>query len=339
MRMFGRFLMAGVFCVSSAVYAGTLDFAFTLTRGQKATLHLDTATYKSTVEVGKRTISVNLLQSVDKEYLSTVLAGDHEVPLFTFDDVNFDGYADIGVLLGDGMTGNTERRYYLYRPSTMDYKAYPYGIINLERMPKDKLLYSQIIGRPGMSKLYEIGRDGMPYEMMEIVLAYPKEEDADFLVDVWACNTQINVPKAHFYKHPATGKQKTYLIKGNRVAVINFAAEDDEPSWVEVRYQGKHKVFTGWMHLTDIHFQPCPVVISAMVKDGVEKSYFYDKKNGKKRRAFIVMYDRVDVLQHDATWLKGHYVNAKGKATVGWLKTSDFELESSIQCCRREMAQ
>jgi len=295
-------------------------------------LYLNLETNKSYVEVSDRQIDMNLSEE-SIEYLTSTLEENEHALLFTFDDVNFDGYADIGVLASYGTVGNTGRTYYLYQPVKMSYKVYPYEIVNLELFPKDKLLYSYILGSSGWTKLYMINTEGLPFEMMEILLSSPEEENADFIVDIRACRTTIKTSKVHFYQHPAKKMKKSYLIKGNSVVIKDFAMPGDGTAWVDVEYKGIKKVFKGWMRISDISFQACPITFSAMVKDGVEKSYFYATENGKKTKQYIVMYDQIDILKQDANWIKGRYINDEDKETVGWLKKSDFEMESYIQCC------
>lgn len=328
-------LIVFTFNLSASVRADTLDYTFELTKEKNATLYLNIETKESYVEVDNRQIDMHISEeSID--YLTSTSEEDEHVSLFTFDDINFDGYADIGVLKSYGTVGNTERIYYLYEPLKMNYKVYPYEIVNLELFSKERLLYSYILGSSGWTKLYKIDTDGMPFEMMEILLSSPEEEDTDFIVDIRACRTTIKASKVHFYQHPAKKMKKSYLIKGNSVVLKDFAMPGDGTAWVEVEYKSTKKVFNGWMRISDISFKACPVTFSAMVKDGVEKSYFYDARNGEKTKQYIVMYDQIDVLKQDTNWLKGRYINDENKETVGWLKKGDFEVQSYIQCCTKQ---
>lgn len=319
--------------MSASPRADTLDYTFEMTKEQNATLYFNIETYNTYVEVGNKRINVSLSEKLDKDFIVYALEADDNISLFTFDDVNFDGYADIGLLNSYGITGNMGRIYYVYQPSKMRYEVYPYEIANLELFPKERLLYSHILGGLGWTKLYKIDAEGMPYEMMEILFSYPKEEEADFIVETRVCNTTIKALKVHFYKHPAIEIKKSYLIKGDSIDVVDFAMLGDGTAWAEVEYKGTKKIFKGWMRMSDIRFKSCPVKFSATVKEGVEKSYLYDKKNGKKTTQYVVMYDQIEVLKKDSSWLKGRFRNDAGKETVGWLKESDFEIERYIECC------
>jgi hypothetical protein len=181
-------------------------------------------------------------------------------------DFNFDGLGDVAVLDGIGYGGvNLFYRLYTWNKAVGKFKEFKETISNPMLDAKAKTINtSQRSGPRWYSKDYRIF-NGKPYLWQDGVMV-GSEGDLYFVktydsagkmlkkVVVEAAATPVNettVPairkiaagKAVLYAKPdAKAKTKMYVIKGDKVTLLDYAENDDGSEWFLVRFKGKKTV-------------------------------------------------------------------------------------------------
>lgn len=182
-------------------------------------------------------------------------------------DFNFDGYGDVAVLEGVGYGGvNLFYRLHLWNKAQSKFQEYKEPISNPTLTPETKTLstaqrsgprwystdYRFNKGKPYMwSEGAMVGTDGDLYfvkiydsagKVLKKVIA-DTQDSSDVTAKTPAAIRKITVDKAVLYDKPdAKTKTKMYLIKGDKVTLLDHREGDDGVEWFLVRFDGKKRV-------------------------------------------------------------------------------------------------
>ena len=247
------YVMVCITMVLQAGQSGTVEHkVFQLTKEQKAQAKIDWEKRHIEITAGKENVS---FPDVSDEMMNH--EGFESVKV-AFSDINFDGYTDIGVPVGIGYGGvNVFADWYLYSPRNHSYEKVLSEVLNLEADKKEKVLISEMKSGQGVfHEWYRINRDGKPYLIIKASTSPGKEE---FETTYKAKGVCIKVPKSHFYDFLNGKKLKSYLVRGDKVEIVDIASADNGKLWVEVEYQGKKKRYIHWMRLQNLSFVALPM--------------------------------------------------------------------------------
>ncbi len=177
----------------------------------------------------------------------------------TFADLNFDGYADIGVLMGIGYGGvNVCRDYFFYAPQTKRYTRQIDIACNLEiYSSKSRLLATMAKDGPSQeSDIYWIDPMGAAHHIIKSTGHWPQNEEGDMIFR-YTSDARVKASKAYFYAKPGGKRSKVYIIKGDKVSLLNMALHQGE-TWVKVAYRSKKKTYRQWVRFSDLSFRDLP---------------------------------------------------------------------------------
>ena len=180
-----------------------------------------------------------------------------DVKNFIFEDVNFDGYNDVGVAVGVGYGGvNVMRDYYVYLPKSKRFEKELKEISNLKRHLKEKLLFSQMKSGPEyFMSYYRIDKKDKPYRIIKGHSYWPEEEEADMRSVYESKAVRVGVKRSYFYDVPGAKKSKVYIMKGESVGFRDLKEEGKGDFWAEVVYKNKKRTYVKWVKLSDLVFE------------------------------------------------------------------------------------
>jgi len=177
----------------------------------------------------------------------------------TFADLNFDGYTDIGVLVGIGYGGvNTCRDYFFYVPRTKQYIRQIDMACNLEiYSSKNRLLATAAKDGPSQeSDIYKIDSMGKAHRIINSTGYWPQNEEGDMIYR-YTSDARVKVPKAYFYAKPGRQRSNVYIIKGDKVSLLDLVKKRGEV-WVKVAYKSTKKTYRQWVRFSDLSFRDLP---------------------------------------------------------------------------------
>lgn len=205
--------------------------------------------------------------------LGTYEPGSRGKAYVLVDDFNFDGYKDIAVQQSEGYMGvNVFYDVFLYQPRKWTFKL-GFHDSNIEADPTNQMINSgQRSGPRWYSNVYKV-INGRPYirqarsamvgdGLDKVVFKNPKGKTLKTLIldtniednpERPAVRT-INAKRAYLHNKPNdNSKTRVYVIKGDRVNLHDYTHDVDSGEWFYVRYQGKKKLFKGWIKWNSIH--------------------------------------------------------------------------------------
>ncbi len=165
---------------------------------------------------------------------------------------NFDGYTDIAITFSVWQTGNNScYDYYFYEPKDKKFYKDITHVCNLEVSKKEHVLYAYIKDDLEYSQINEKGK---PYLFLRGKNHVTEEEL--FPVIYHTSEVRDKVERAYFYDMWDGKRQKSYLVKGDKVKVLDEVNTREGIWWVKVSYQGKKKIYEYWLKLSDLVFEP-----------------------------------------------------------------------------------
>ena len=187
-----------------------------------------------------------------------IISSGQEFELFRIEDYNFDGFMDISVLVDIGLMGvNLFYDYYLYYPNQ---KRYTKSISNISNLRINKQSYELISSLKSknsyITTVYKI-KDSKPYIAMkrEAFMQNGLEKiqifDENKILQkssIIPKYDKIKTKKAYFYKTPNGVKTKRYIIKDDKVKLLDI---DMENKMVFIEFKGK-EIFHRWIKLESI---------------------------------------------------------------------------------------
>jgi len=187
-----------------------------------------------------------------------IISSGKEFELFILEDYNFDGFIDIAVLVDIGLMGvNIFYDYYLY---DQDKKKYIKSISNISNLRVNKenreLISSMKLKNSYLTTVYKI-INFTPYLAMkrEAFMQNGLEKiqifDENGILQkksIIPKYDKVKSEKAYFYKTPNGAKTKRYIIKNDRVKLLDI---DMKNKMVFIEFKGK-KNFLQWIKLETI---------------------------------------------------------------------------------------
>ncbi len=173
-----------------------------------------------------------------------------------FADYNFDGYTDIGVLMGTGYSGTNEYRdYYFYDPDTQKYILQIKNACNLEIFSKKHRMFLawEKSGSSAYSETYMIDKHGNAFLVLSAVGTWSQNKKRE-MVYTYDANATVSVDRAYYYDVPGGRKSRVYVVKGDHVEVLDVLKEKGDV-WVKVGYKTRRKIYKGWINSTNLRFE------------------------------------------------------------------------------------
>ncbi|AKF25369.1 hypothetical protein YH65_08195 [Sulfurovum lithotrophicum] len=251
-------LFLSVLFLVSMVYAGsdinTTAYDFNLTKDKKATAYVNWDTQHIAVEIGKKRI---VLPDISEDFMDyKKFVSDISESLF-FEDLNFDGYADIGVIVGVGYGGlNVFADYYFYDPKKAQFHKYFSNVSNLTIIGNTEVLHAPMKSGTGyFHDYYQIDKEGRAFLFLSASTSWPDEEEGNMLTDYSAHNVKVKVKKAYFYDGWDGKRLKSYLIQGDKISKVLDMVSSEGHTWIKVLYRGKKRDFRYWVKMNDLVFE------------------------------------------------------------------------------------
>ena len=224
-------------------------YDFNLTKGEKATAYVDWEAQKIEIESGGKRMALPDISEDMMDYKSFISES------ISFEDFNFDGYTDIGVTVGIGYGGlNVFVDYYFYDPKQAQYRKYMKNICNLDIKENTKILASHMkSGQEYAHEYYQINVGGRPFLFLLGTSLWTDDKEDDLKTNWTAKNVRVKSERAYFYDNWDGEKLKTYIIKGERVMVLDLESTKGV-YWVKIAYKGKNQTFKQWVKLSNLVF-------------------------------------------------------------------------------------
>ena len=239
---------------SWSLFAPTARYSFELTPHKRGKVLMDFKQQKIVVDIqGRRT----LLPETSDEFMD--YRENFGLEDVTFADLNFDGYTDIGVLVGIGYGGvNVCRDYFFYAPRTKRYVRQIDIACNLDIYSrKNRLLATMAKDGPSQeSDIYWIDPMGAAHHIIKSTGHWPQNEEGDMIFR-YTSDAHVKVPKTYFYAKPGGKRSKVYIIKGDRVSLLGLTVVQGE-TWVKVAYKSTKKTYRQWVRFSDLSFRDLP---------------------------------------------------------------------------------
>lgn len=247
-------------------------FSFAITAGQQVTVASDKGKISAKLPGG----ATQALAEIELAEPSTE-EGAPQFPAAQVADFNFDGMQDVGIQDGIGYNGvNLFYRVFLWDKASSKFSEYPEAISNPALDVANKTLTSSSRSGPAWSytqfhiakgKLYpaldstmlSVGDGAWEYVTFKDVagkvtghkvVGEAGGEAGTVYADLPDATATIEADKATLYDKPkASSKTKMYVIKGDKVTLLDWKAGDDGDfgfGWFLARYQGK-KVIEKWI--------------------------------------------------------------------------------------------
>ena len=249
--------------VAGVCVANVKQYDFTLRQGVPAQVRLDFEKQNLSVTVGKRTILLEHFKmpredsQVQERVLEDFSDAFPDIKTVIFNDYNFDGYNDIGILMGIGNSGeNAYRDYYFYNPATKTYRLQIQHACNLDIFSKQESMLRSV-ERSGTSyyrSFYRIDAYGKALLVLQGVGEWSHNEE-EGLVYTYRPSVTVGVKRAYFYAQPGKRRTKVYIVKKDRVTVLDVALATNQSVWVKVAYRAKARTYRGWVKARELHLE------------------------------------------------------------------------------------
>ena len=226
-------------------------YLFDITPEQPAVLTLDWEYHKAIVT---RKDKNTTLENISEDFV--MAWNEYGETDITFDDFNFDGYTDIAITFSVWQTGNNScYDYYFYEPKDEKFYKSIAHVCNLEVSKKEHLLHAHIKDSlEYFHKYYQINEKGKPYLFLR-GKNHVTEEDLSPVV-YHSSEVRVKVERAYFYDMWDGKRLKSYLVKGDKVKVLDAVSTHEGAWWIKVSYQGEKKIYEHWLKLSDLVFEP-----------------------------------------------------------------------------------
>ena len=249
-----KFMGLFIICMGQILFAEqrlSEMYTFPLTKEQPATLMLDWDKHKAIVTMGEKNTT---LDNISEDFV--MAWNEYGETDITFNDFNFDGYMDIAITFSVWQTGNNScYDYYFFEPKdTLFYKAISH-VCNLQISKKEHILHAHL--KDGLDyehRYYQIDERGKPF----LFLRGENHVTNEDLSPVKYSSSQVKIrsERAYFYDMWEGKRLKTYLIRGDKVRVLDEESTREGVWWMKVSYEGKKKLYSNWLKLSDLAFEP-----------------------------------------------------------------------------------
>jgi hypothetical protein len=226
-------------------------YSFYMSEHQPATLTLDWTNHKAIVNSDDIHTTLN---NISKDF---VMAWDELGNTdITFKDFNFDGYTDIAITFSAYLTGyNSCYDYYFFDVKKKVFDKTMAHICNLDVSQKEHILHAHM--KDGLiykHTYYQIDAEGKPFLFLQGENHVTKVDFSP--VQYTSSEVKVQVKRAYFYDIWDGKRLKSYLIKGDKVKVLETMSTIDGVWWIKVSYKGKKKIYRYWLRLSDLVFKP-----------------------------------------------------------------------------------
>jgi len=241
------------FMVAFHTQSMAIEYTFLLQKGVEVKIHANWD--KNILEIQTKSKHIRL-EKLPESLATFAKDTQREWKLFTFEDINFDGYTDIGVMAGYGYGGvNIYRDYYMYLPKKEHYEKVFSYVEELIVHTKEKLLESRM--KSGMEfffEYYRIDKEGKPYRIIKGNSFWLEDEESEMQNKYETKVIHVAKDRSYFYNDMGIHKTKLYIVKGDSVTMQALEADEKGVYWVYVAYEGKDKIFRKWVKMSDLAF-------------------------------------------------------------------------------------
>jgi len=248
-------LLLWMVCIHMLFTPSKSEEAYVFNRGGELSekLTLDWEHHKAIVTIDDKNTT---LDNISKD---CVFAWNEEGKVdVIFKDFNFDGYTDIAITFSLGDMGyNGCYDYYFYDLKDKKFHKSIAHISNLEIVKKEHIL--RAYWKDGLAyfyKYYQIDTEGKPFLFLRAKNHISEKGLSSIVYESLA--VKVKVKRTYFYDECDGDRLNRYLIKGDRVQVLDMESTIDGKYCIKVSYQGKKKIYRGLIKLSDLVFEPMP---------------------------------------------------------------------------------
>jgi len=244
----GNFLLISM--VFSSSDANSIGYDFNLTKSKKATAYVDWNAQTIEVEIGENRME---LPDISKDMMDYKASRPERI---FFEDVNFDGYTDIGVIVGISYGEiNVFADYYFYESKKVQFHKYLSNVSNLIRVGDTKILHAPMKSGSGYEhEFYQISEEGRPFLFLRASTSWSGKYKDDMKTVYYAKSVKVKRERAYFYDNWDGKKLKIYLVQGDKISKILGKESINGQTWIKVLYRGKNKIIREWVKMSDLIF-------------------------------------------------------------------------------------
>ncbi len=224
---------------------------FDFIKSQKATIYLDLTQKEVYIQWnGKKYI----LPNISKEIID---GSNFFAENIDFDDLNFDGYQDIGIALSDtNANPDVLRDYYFYDPKRDSFFRYVRDASMIQKHPKVNIFSSHIKHDGGVShKYYRIDLDGRPFLFMQGESHWTNEKENDAKTNYTIKSVHIKSEQVFMYDDWYIQESQQSISKEKKIKKVLDFVGFKGAFLVKIMYEDQDKTHTTWINFKDLIFE------------------------------------------------------------------------------------
>ncbi len=224
---------------------------FNFTKSQKATIYLDLTKKEVYIQWnGKKYILPNISKEITDD--DSFFAKNID-----FDDLNFDGYQDIGIALSDtNANPDVLRDYYFYDPKRDSFFRYLQDASMIQKLREVNIFSSHIKHDRGTThKYYRIDLDGRPFLFMQGESYWTNEKKNDTRTNYTIRGVSINSEQVFMYDDWYIQESQQSMSKEKKIKKVLDFVGFKGTFLVKIIYEDQDKTHTTWINFKDLIFE------------------------------------------------------------------------------------
>ncbi|MBN2768463.1 MAG: hypothetical protein JXQ68_05125 [Campylobacterales bacterium] len=224
---------------------------FDFTKTQKATIYLDLIQKEVYIQWNGKKYE---LLDITKEIIDSSSFFAENID---FDDLNFDGYQDISIALGDiDASSDVLRDYYFYDPKRDSFFRYVQDASMIQKHQEVSIFSSHKKHNEGTThKYYNIDSNGRPFLFMQGESCWTNEKEDDAKTSYTIKGVSIKSEQVFMYDDWYTPASKQSINKERKIKKVLDFVGFKGAFLVKIMYEDQDKTYTTWINFKDLIFE------------------------------------------------------------------------------------